>query len=136
MRPSCKSLRHAAAVAALCSVLATPAAGQQHFAIHQAITHETDAPPGRRADWLDATLTLAWSRAYAAYTFGSFDAGGEVGGTLRDRRGSIYGMTLRRRAGGRVENTSQRSKPSSAGRASCSEAVSSSSGRIIPRATI
>jgi hypothetical protein len=92
---------------ALGSVLgAAPAAGVDHLLIQQDIVRDA-RPGGAHADeYLDTTLLASWSQAHAAVTLGSFDAGMEVGAFWRDRRGSAYAGTLRRRTGGRVENTS------------------------------
>ena len=74
--------------------------------VEQDIVHDRNTPGGGTDDWLDTTFHLTWPRMHASLTLGSFDMGAEWGGFLRDRRGSAYGLSIRRRYGGRVENTS------------------------------
>lgn len=90
--------------AILCS--GTSARALQSLNIHQDIIQDAASPPGRHDRWLDSTFLVAWPQVHASVTLGSFDAGAEIGGFRRDRRGSNYGLLLRRRHGGFVENTS------------------------------
>lgn len=83
-----------------------PEGRPQHFVVHQDLVFDRNAPAGRVDDYLDTTFDVIWPHMHASLTLGSFDMGCEWGGFVRDRRGSAYGLVLRRRTGGRVENTS------------------------------
>ena len=78
----------------------------QRLYIQQDIVHDRNAPGARTDDFLDTTFHLSWPHMNASVTLGSFDMGVEWGGFVRDRRGSAYGVSVRRRFGGWVENTS------------------------------
>ena len=82
------------------------AAGVERFVISEEVIHDAGAPPGRLDDFTDTTFLVAWKPGHAALTFGNFAAGAEVGGFVRDARGSAYAGSLRRRQEGFVEDTS------------------------------
>ena len=77
----------------------------QKLFIQQDIVHDRNAT-GATDDFFDTTFHVAWPHMHAAITLGSFDMGAEWDGFVRDGRGSAYGLSIRRRFGGRVENTS------------------------------
>jgi len=88
--------------------IAVPAAAAppvQRFAIVQEIVRDGDAPAGRRDEFLDTAFHVVWPRQHVTVLLGSFATGVEWGGFLRDRRGSAYGVSLRRRSGGFVTDT-------------------------------
>jgi hypothetical protein len=78
----------------------------QELYIQQDIVHDRHAPVARNDEFLDTTFHVKWPHMNASLTLGSFDMGAEWGGFVRDRRGSAYGVSIRRRFGGWVENTS------------------------------
>jgi hypothetical protein len=88
-----------------CAVRAQETRAQKLY-IQQDIVHDRNAPGARTDDFLDTTFHVAWPHMNASLTLGSFDMGAEWGGFVRDRRGSAYGLSIRRRFGGWVENTS------------------------------
>ena len=69
------------------------------------IIQDRNAPPGRGADFGDATLLGVHGLAHASITFGSFAPGGEVGWAWQDGRRCNYGAMLRRRSGGMISDT-------------------------------
>ena len=66
---------------------------------------DSNAPPGRDAQYVDPILFAARGPLYALLDVGTFARGLEVGGTLRDRRGASYSSFVRRRQGGAVDDT-------------------------------
>jgi hypothetical protein len=83
----------------------TAAAAPRHIAIVQDIVHDGNAPAGRRDAFLDTAFYGVWPRQHLTVMLGSFATGVEWGGFLRDRRGSSYGLGIRRRTGGFVADT-------------------------------
>ena len=69
------------------------------------LIQDRNAPPGRGAEFGDATLLGVHGLAHASITFGSFAPGLEVGEAWQDSRRCNYGGMLRRRSGGMISDT-------------------------------
>lgn len=98
--------------AACCAAACLVSVGAAHSAdaverlfVRTEIVLDENSPPGRRSFFADPVVFAAQGPVYAELNVGSFARGLEVGGWLRDRRGSYYAGFVRRRQGGFVDDT-------------------------------
>lgn len=66
---------------------------------------DTNSPPGRERFYADPIVFATRGPVYAELNVGTFARGLEVGGWLKDRRGSYYSGFVRRRQGGFIDDT-------------------------------
>jgi hypothetical protein len=100
-------MRGAAAGLALAVLVAAPGAARalQQLVVVEEYIYDANAPRGRPDEFTDTTFHCRWSQGHVAVTFGSFAAGLQAGGYVRDGRGSAYAILARRRQEGAVHDT-------------------------------
>jgi hypothetical protein len=84
---------------------ACTASSVERLFLRTELVFDENSPPGRARFYADPVVFAARGPVHAELNVGSFARGLEVGGWLRDRRGSYYTGFVRRRQGGFVDDT-------------------------------